>query len=140
MMRPPCSQGRRRSRRALFVQTEFALAWEFCRIFFGRFLGSYCWCQCAPSLLVQAVPESVVNRKTATSLACPKVWLLGFGGASLLDSGVNSMRTALPVHCGRICFHFLPPLRLNKRLPVLSRARNRLPCDTEWPSPFPPKT
>src|ERR1035441_6929045 len=48
------------------------LVLKICRIFFEGFWGSYCRCQCAPSLLVQTVPESVVSRKTAASLAFPK--------------------------------------------------------------------
>src|SRR5258708_35061856 len=114
---------------ALFAQSEFAPDWESCRIFFEGVLGSYCCCQCAPSLLVQTVPASIVSRKTAASLAFRKVSFLG-GGAPLEYAGDNSMRTALPVHCGRIFFHFLPPFRLRKRLPALSREINRLPCDT----------
>src|SRR5260370_42632843 len=39
------------------------------------------------------------------------------------------MRTAFPAHCALIFFHFLPPFRLRKRLPALSREINRLPCD-----------
>jgi hypothetical protein len=46
---------------------------NFAEYFFEGFWGSYCWRQCAPSLLVQTVPASVVNWKTATSLACFKV-------------------------------------------------------------------
>src|SRR5580692_13084479 len=107
--------------------------------YFLKVLGSYCWCQCAPSLLVQMAPVSVVSWNAASPLAGAEVSFLAFGGASLLYAGVNSMRTALPVHCGLIFFHFLPPLRLSKRLPALSRERKRFPRDTDWPSPFTPK-
>ncbi len=93
-------------------------------------MKTYCWCQCAPSLLFQTAPVSVVNRKTAPSLVGAEVSFLAFGGASLLYAGVNSIRTAMPAHCGLTFFHFLPLLRLKKRLPTLSRERNRLPCDT----------
>src|SRR6202166_1221837 len=40
------------------------------------------------------------------------------------------MWTAFPAHCALILFHFLPPFRLRKRLPALSREIDRLPCDT----------
>src|SRR5580704_9624096 len=142
MARPP--RGKRPSAAPRFVvQSEFAPGWEFCRQFLGIFWkllssGSYCCCQCAPSLLLQTVPASVVSRKTAPSPATPEVSSLGFWtAASLTDPDVNSIRFALPAHCGLTFFHSLPPLRLRKRLPTSSRERNRLPLDTVCAIPTP---
>src|SRR5580704_10323014 len=147
MARPP--RGKRPSAAPRFVvQWEFAPCWESCRQFLGIFgklqtsevtiSGSYRWCQCVPSLLLQTVPPSVVNTKTAASSAAPEVSSFGFGAAaSAADPEVNSILIALPAHCGLTFFHFLPPLRLRKRLPVLSRERNRLPLDTVCAIPTP---
>src|SRR5437899_538201 len=122
MARPP--RGKRPTAAPrFFVQSEFAPDWEFCRQFLGNFgkllsSRSYCWCQCAPSLLLQTVPPSVVSKKTAPSPAAPEFLSFVFGAASLTDPDVNSIRIALPAHCGLTFFHFLPPLRVRKRLPA----------------------
>src|SRR5262249_15984620 len=66
--------------------------------------------------------------------ALREVLLLRWGGASLMDAGANSIRTALPAHSALTFFHFLLPPRLRRRLPALSRERPRLPCDTVAPT------
>src|SRR5207237_694486 len=90
---------------------------------------SYRRCQWSPSLLLHVEPASVVSWKTTCSFA-PPISSLAFTEASPLAAVVDSMCTALPAHCGLIFFHFLPSLRLRKRLPASSRERTRLPCDT----------